>query len=129
MRKIKPLLLVFVLVSVSAEAQSLLSSKLEGRVYSKDGDIAATHVLNTTTKRATITDINGFFTIPVNLHDTLLVSAVQFKRKEIVITTSILKSSFLSIPLEDALTQLDEVIVMPYNLTGNMTRDMKRLNC
>ena len=108
-------------------AQTLFSAQLEGRVYSKEGDVAATHVLNTTTQRATITDSNGFFSILAKLNDTLVFSAVQFKRKQIVVTSSILESKFLSIPLEDALTELDEVVVMPYNLTGDVTRDMDRL--
>lgn len=108
-------------------AQTLFSTKLEGRVYSKEGDVAATHVLNTTTQRATITDSKGFFSIPAKLNDTIIFSAVQFKRKQIVVTVSILESKLVSIPLEDVLTELDEVVVMPYNLTGDMTRDMNRL--
>ncbi|WP_273567795.1 carboxypeptidase-like regulatory domain-containing protein [Maribacter halichondriae] len=110
-------------------AQNLFSSdKIEGRVYSKDGDVAATHVLNITTKRASITDENGFFAIPAKLYDTIVFSAIQFKRKEIVVTADILKSKMLSIPLEEALTELDEVVVMPYNLTGNIFRDTKRMD-
>lgn len=53
---------------------------MEGKVYSKDGDVAATHVLNITSKRATITNISGFFAIQVQLNDTLVFSAVQFKK-------------------------------------------------
>ena len=105
-------------------AQTLFSTRLEGRVYSKGGDVSATHVLNTTTQRATITDSNGFFSIPAKLNDTIVFSAVQFKRKQIVVTASILASASVSIPLEDVLTELDEVVVMPYNLTGDMARDM-----
>ncbi len=108
-------------------AQTLFSTQLEGQVYSKGGDVAATHVLNITTQRATITDSNGFFSIPAKLGDILVFSAVQFKRKQIVVTVSILESKSVSIPLEDVLTELDEVVVMPYNLTGDMKRDMDML--
>ncbi|WP_396637108.1 carboxypeptidase-like regulatory domain-containing protein [Maribacter sp. R77961] len=100
---------------------------LEGKVSSKDGDVAATHVLNTTTKRASITDINGFFSIPVRLNDTLVFSAVQFKKKQIVVTQSIYDSKMLLVPLDDELTELDEVVVTPYNLSGDITKDLLTL--
>ena len=116
------------MLSVVAHGQSLIDHELEGKVYSDDGDVAATHVMNTTTERAAITDINGFFKITVALNDTIVFSAVQYKRKEIVITHSILESKFINVPLENALTELDEVIVMPYNLTGDMSRDADRIS-
>jgi hypothetical protein len=103
------------------------STKLEGRVYSRDGDVTATHVSNISRNRGTITDANGFFTISVKLNDTLVFSAVQYKKKEVVISLEILKRKILEVPLEDALTQLNEVVVTPYNLTGDIKRDAARL--
>lgn len=96
-------------------------------MYSKDGDVAATHVLNTTSERATITDINGYFSISAALNDTLVFSAVQYKRKQMVVTLEVLESKLLMVPLEEALTELDEVVVMPYNLSGDIGRDLNRL--
>ncbi len=127
MKKINLLLIVFILFSASVGAQTLFSKKMEGRVYSKDGDVAATHVQNITAKRATITDIDGFFAINVNLNDTLVFSAVQFKRKKIVVTPKILRQRMLNVPLEEALTELDEVVVTPYNLSGDITKDLKTI--
>lgn len=104
---------------MAVDAQSL-----KGTVYSKDGDIAATHVQNITAKRVTITNVNGFFEIQANLNDTLVFSAVQFKKKKIVITAEVLSKPTLYVFLEDVLNQLDEVIVTPYNLTGDITKDI-----
>ncbi|MFK5972990.1 MAG: carboxypeptidase-like regulatory domain-containing protein [Flavobacteriaceae bacterium] len=118
--------ILLLLVSFSAVAQQ--PTELEGRVYSKDNDVSGIHVMNSTTQRATVTDANGFFTIAVQLNDTLIFSAVQFKRKQILIRPSVLESSLVYVPLEDVLTELDEVIVMPYNLTGDLTKDMKNLS-
>lgn len=120
-------LLVFLCGSGILTAQSGLQKDLEGRVYSNDGDVAATHVLNTTTQRATITDSNGFFSISVHVNDTLVFSAVQFKKKQIVVTPSIFESKMLSVPLDDALTELDEVVVTPYNLSGDIAKDLMTL--
>ncbi len=103
------------------------TTKLDGRVYSKDGDVAATHVSNVTSGRGTITDAKGFFTISVQLNDTLVFSAVQFKRKQVVVTFEILASERLGIVLEEAVMKLSEVIVMPYGLSGKLNSDTKKL--
>lgn len=120
--------LFFLFSTVSMVAQTEVSKDLEGRVYSDDGDVAATHVLNLTTRRATITDSNGFFTIQVHLQDTLQFSAVQYQKKTIMVTKSILESKLISVHLEDALTELDEVTVTPYNLSGDIAKDLLSLN-
>ena len=118
------LFLISVLFCSSLGAQNFFSKKLEGRVFSKDGDVSATHVLNISTKKATITDIDGFFSIQVQLNDTLLFSAVQYKKKQIVITSEIQYQKVLQVLLEDAINELDEVTVTPYNLTGNINQDI-----
>ncbi len=120
-------LICLLLIGHALCAQGLLPKKLEGRVYSADGDVAATHVLNITENKAAITDIDGFFSITAKLNDTIVFSAIQYKKKELVVTLSMLESKFLLVPLEEAVNELDEVVVMPYNLTGDMTRDADRL--
>jgi hypothetical protein len=112
------------MISASVGAQSLFSKKMEGKVSSKDGDVAATTIQNISTNRATITDFDGFFQIVANLNDTLVFSAVQFKKKEIIISREMLQQRLLNVIMDDALTELDEVVVTPYNLTGDITRDI-----
>ena len=116
--------MLFSVVSLRAQEYS---TEIEGRVYSKDGDVAATHVSNITQNRGTITDVNGFFNISVKLNDTLVFSAVQYKKKKFVVTIETLDTKKLEVFLEVALTQLNEVVVTPYNLTGDLNRDAKRL--
>ncbi|TDT39526.1 hypothetical protein CLV90_3507 [Maribacter spongiicola] len=115
-------------MGVCAFAQTGDYTKLEGRVNSDDGDVAATHVLNLTSNRASITDENGYFSIPVRLLDTLEFSAIQYKKKIIVVSTAIYESKLISVGLEEALTELDEVTVTPYNLSGNLLRDLPTLD-
>ena len=118
------LLLGLLLISTSLGAQSLFSKKLEGRVNSKEGDVSATTVQNISTDRATITDFDGFFQIAANLNDTLVFSAVQFKKQEIIVSREILQQRIFVVYMKDALTELDEVVVTPYNLTGDITKDI-----
>lgn len=117
----------FFLIFIQGFAQTGSDKKIEGKVYSADGDVAATHVLNISSSKAVITDSNGFFAINVKLNDTLVFSAVQFKKKQIVIKQEMLDSRFLSVPLEDELTELDEVVVTPYNLSGDIAKDLLTL--
>lgn len=121
-------MVVMLMAGISVRAQNVFAEKiLDGRVYSNDGDVAATHVMNTTSKKATIADANGYFSISAKLNDTLVFSAVQYKRKEVLVTLSLMESKFFTVPLEESVTELDEVVVMPYNLTGDMSRDADRL--
>lgn len=126
MTRNKLLLFLFLITGAGLGAQTLPSKHLEGRVYSESGDVAATHVLNISLKKASITDKDGFFTITAQLGDTLVFSAVQYKRKSMMVTSAMLDSKLLYVPLEEVLNQLDEVIVRPYNLTGDMATDLAR---
>lgn len=127
MLKNRVLFLLFFFVFAGLNAQTFSQKKVEGKVYSADGDVAATHVLNTTTKRATITDAAGFFSIEASLNDSIVFSAVQFKRKILVVSNAMLDSKTVFIPLEPALTELDEVVVRPYNLSGDLVLDARSL--
>ena len=70
MLKSKILLACFFLVCVSIKAQTFFSHSLEGKVVSETKDVADVHVLNITTKKATITNAYGYFSIPIKLNDT-----------------------------------------------------------
>lgn len=115
----------FLLISCAAGAQTFFSNKLEGRVYSAANEVADINVQNISANRGTITDANGFFAITANLNDTLIFSAVQFRKKEVVLTKEILAIGFLNVSLEEALTELDEVVVTPYNLSGDINKDLE----
>lgn len=118
----------FFLMGSPISAQTFEPKILEGKVHSDDGDVAATHVLNTTTKKAVITDIEGRFSIVVHLYDTLVFSAVQYKKKTLVVSAEVMQGDFISVALEAGNIALDEVVVTPYNLTGELGRDMERLD-
>ncbi|WP_158975769.1 carboxypeptidase-like regulatory domain-containing protein [Cellulophaga sp. L1A9] len=117
----------FFICAANLQAQNTVSKEIKGRVSSEDGDVAATHVLNSSAQKAAITDIDGFFTVSARLNDTIVFSAVQFQRKEIVVTKEILASKALYITLDPAQNALNEVVVMPFNLSGALGRDMNKM--
>ena len=118
--------LVSFLFTLTNHAQQ--TKDLEGQVFSIDGDVAGTHVMNISTQRATITDVNGFFSIPIRFNDTLVFSAVQYKRKVVPVQLAIYESGFLNVYMEAGEIKLEEVTVMPYNLSGRLAKDVVGLS-
>lgn len=127
MPRIKTLLVCFFLMSTITHAQTFFSQTLEGQIKSEDKDVADVHVLNTTSGRATITDVQGFFKIVARPNDTIYFSAVHYKKKEIVVSLEMLNSKMIFVTLESFTNELDEVIVRPFNLSGDLSLDMKSL--
>ena len=123
----KTIFLFLFLVVTSASAQNVFFYKLEGKVINSNKGIADVHVMNTSSNRATITDEEGLFSIAARLNDTILFSAVQYKRVNLVVTRAMLESSSIVVPLEEFINELDEVVVRPYNLSGDLGRDMNNL--
>lgn len=118
-------LFVCLLINFSSGfSQTQEFTELKGRVYAVNTDVVGIVVQNTTSKRAVITDLNGRFSIGVRVNDTLVFSAVQFKRKTIVVTQAIYDSSSISVRLDEFVNELEEVVVKPFNLSGNLDQDL-----
>ena len=66
----------------------------------------------------------GYFEIYSSIEDTIIFSSVQYKLKFIVISAEMLESEKIIIPLEVFVNELDEVIVKPHNLSGNLFKDI-----
>ncbi len=104
-----------------------LATKLDGRIISYTNDVASVHIANLTTDKGTISNMEGFFSISATLGDTLVFSAVQFKKMEVIVTKEVMELSLFLVFVEDILNELDEVIVMPYTLSGDLNWDMANL--
>ncbi|MFD0862664.1 carboxypeptidase-like regulatory domain-containing protein [Sungkyunkwania multivorans] len=115
--------LLFLLFPFLVNAQFF--KELRGKVLHNRNSIVGIHVLNTTTGATTITDEEGFFEIGVRLNDTLFFSAVQYNHQTLVISAEILQQKVVNIYLEERITELEEVVVRPHNLEGDLTKDIK----
>ena len=121
-------ILVVLFIGISSEAQSIFSDQLIGRVVDGNKGISDVHIMNTTRNRAVISNATGNFAINASIYDTILFSAVQYKKKTIVVSADMLQSSQVLIPLEEFVNELDEVILRPYDLSGDLSRDMGQMN-
>lgn len=111
------------IIGFSQENKTLL----KGSVKSLKNDVSNILIINLNSKKSTITDSLGLFSIEVKLRDSLRFTAVQYLRKEIIITDRIFNENLLIINLIENVIDLNEVTVTPYNLTGNIDLDLERL--
>ena len=88
------------------------------------GDLVGIHIINKTALKYTITDDNGNFVIPAKLNDTIIVSGIQYKPVDIIITDVIMQTKAMTVNLEDNVNELDEVVVGKI-LTGDLLSDIE----
>ncbi|HET8753285.1 MAG TPA: hypothetical protein VFM59_02910, partial [Salinimicrobium sp.] len=84
-------------------------------------------VYNKTTNRGTISTEEGDFMLAVALGDTIAFSAVQFQDFSVVIDQGVIDSGQLNVVINEAVNQLAEVVVRPYDLSGNVAVDVNRI--
>jgi len=119
------LFLLFGFFSLKAQDSRVL---LNGNIKSFTDEVQDVTVQNISSGKGTISDGYGFFSIAVQQNDSIVFSAVQFKKKILVVNAAMLQSERIIVTLEEANNELDEVVVMPYNLTGDLAKDMKTQN-
>lgn len=116
--------ILFLSCSFGLQAQEAVM--LEGRIVNDSIEHEYLHILNLTLQKGTITTESGNFTIPVRLHDTLYISALQFKHKELVITPAIYSRKYIEIALETEVTELADVNISDVALSGRLGDDMNK---
>lgn len=100
------------------------TKRLRGRVEATGKDVVGVVVQNSTLQNAVVTDIEGVFSIKVRPNDTLVFSAVHFKRKVLPVGSALYNSSFVTVPMEEFVNELEEVVVRPFDLSGNLNQDL-----
>ena len=113
--------------SCSVSTAQKLSKELKGKVESNTTDVSDVHVINARKNYATITNQYGYFRIKASVNDTLWFSAIQFDKSFLVVDDGIIESELVTVTLEESLTELDEVVVTPYNLSGNLHKDVQSM--
>jgi len=116
----------FLLFIMTGHAQEATKT-LHGRVSSPDRDVVGVVVQNSASGAAVITDQEGNFSIGIKVGDTLIFSAVHFHRKLLPVTQTLYNSSFVEVPMEEFVNELREVVVRPYNLSGDLGQDLNSL--
>lgn len=119
-------LLLIVMMPLFAFAQ-VDRSLLKGRIVADSLQVENVTIKNTTANLLTITDAKGNFRLLVKEKDTLIFSAVNFHSSYLIVSHTHLTDDDLTIRLSVKINALDEIIVRPYTLTGNLETDGKKI--
>ena len=106
-----------------AMAQEIDRVEIKGKIHVPTEEKEGITIYNQNSKKGTTTDDEGVFKIAVAENDIVAFGALQFKDFIIVIDDRIIKSKQVSVQLVEDVNKLDEVIVLPYDLSGNLNVD------
>ncbi len=106
-------------------AQEIERVEISGRINVDVKDKEGITVYNQSSNKGTTTNKNGEFSIAVAENDILAFGALQFQDFAIRIDERVIKSRQVSVRLVEQVNKLDEVIILPYDLSGNINVDAK----
>lgn len=119
---------LFILLSLTATAQDLTRIIVEGQVIVPTGDDPEGVVIyNSTSEKGTITDNEGIFFLSVANNDRVVVQSLAFSPVTIIIDQGIINTKRMTITLRESVEELEEIVVTPYDLTGNIRVDVNRV--
>jgi len=99
---------IFVCFKVSSQQKRVI---ITGQISSDSIALENIHIINKTSKKATISNKKGVFKIAVKENDELFISSLQFKDKLIVIKKLNINTLSISFVLSKSVNTLDEVTI------------------
>ncbi len=109
-------------------SQEIERIKIRGQVTAPVGeDIEGISVYNLSSQKGSITNAEGVFELAMAENDRLSISALQFSTFTVIVDKGIIESASIGIYLNPVVNQLAEVIVRPYDLSGNVAVDVGRI--
>ncbi|SDB53756.1 CarboxypepD_reg-like domain-containing protein [Flavobacteriaceae bacterium MAR_2010_188] len=120
----KSLLIVLLLTTTFLFAQQTNRVEITGKVVVESNDIEGITVFNSSSNNGTITNENGEFVISAQLNDKIEFAAIQFKDFDIVVDETVINTKQMTVYLVEQVNKLDEVLILPYKLTGNLDTDV-----
>lgn len=120
-------LLFFLLIFQLSMGQFVPREIIRGQIISDNIPIENVTIFNVSTNKGAVSDAVGYFALYAKPTDTLLFSSVIFKSKKLILTENDFKVIVLKIKLDQYINELDEVIVSPTTLTGDLEKDAKNI--
>lgn len=125
--KTKLLYILLLLLPVIAFAQKEQRKVLNGRVVADSLAIGDLTVKNLNTNKVAVTDDAGKFTIMAHPGDNLFFSGLTFSSTKIALKKEDFLKDELVIKLDVNVTVLDEIVINPVVLTGELAIDSKNV--
>ena len=118
------LILIFLFIIPNSLAQDIKRVLVEGQIIVDYPDLEGVTVFNLSSNKGTITNKEGKFAISVFLNDKIEISALQFEKFSIIISKEILDAKSMTVFLVESINKLDEILILPYGLSGNLKTDI-----
>jgi hypothetical protein len=96
----KSLLFFFLVSSVLVYSQEK-RKLINGKILFDKADISDVHIVNKNTNQGTISNVFGWFEIPVSIGDSLQFTHINLKTKQFIITKEVFSKRSLEIELEE----------------------------
>lgn len=125
----KKLLLLLLFVAAPALfAQDIDRTKVLGKIHVPPGeDAEGISVYNISSQKGTITNADGTFEIELAENDRIQITSLQYQPFTVVADRGIVERKQMNIFLNPSVNQLEEVVVRPYDLSGNINVDVKKI--
>ena len=90
-------------------------------------DVEGIVIYNKNTGKGTITDPKGNFKISIGVNDRIEVVGVQYQKITVLVDKDIISNRKLHVFLNESINLLEEVVVTPYDITGDVSADIQRI--
>ena len=119
------LLFVFLFSIFTSFGQDIDRVMVAGTITAPEGeDVEGVTIYNKSAQKGAITDADGLFQIEVAKNDRVLITAMQYQTFTVIVDNGVVSNKVMNIYLNPAVNKLDEVIVRPYDLSGNIRADV-----
>ncbi|WP_156112478.1 peptidase associated/transthyretin-like domain-containing protein [Lacinutrix jangbogonensis] len=115
--------LIFSLATFSVFAQDNSRIEVQGKIIVDVDDLENITIYNTSSNKGTVTDSIGDFKLKVALNDEIRISSIQLIPFTTKITEAVVDTKVLKVYLKEYINTLDEVVLLPYDLTGDLETD------
>ena len=117
----------FITSFLHLNAQEINPQTISGNIISADTKMAVpgANIINLNKVVGTQTSNLGYFEIKATVNDTLLISLLGFNSLSIRVTNDWVKNKTTTIQLTEKAIALEEVVIIPYKLTGYLEVDSK----
>ncbi len=127
MRVKNSIVIIFLLFTSFLISQESKIKTFNGQVINDDVEKSGIVVINKNSGGKVITNKDGYFQIGVRLNDSIYLRSVQIKTHYIIVNEDVFKSDSIKVNLEPLVNQLGNVTVKPYDLSGDLMSDMKKV--
>lgn len=124
MYKLTSILFIFINITCFSQEKRNI---FKGIIQDDLGELPNTHIINTSTNKATFSLNKGYFEILAKIGDTLKITSIGYKTKLLKVEPQHFGIKTTIINLEKDIIELNEVNIKEHNLTGNLSTDIKQV--